>query len=120
MQPNAVSREHADKMLLSALEQTHAAARFYDTKAQIVCVGYILALNVVLRFGDLLPDHAPFGPMFFVAVWLIVIMPILQFGYSRTIWRVVHSRAFEGSRPTADRIRGRETSLGAHKARRKG
>ena len=75
-----VSRDYADSMLLSALEQTHAAARFYDTKAQIVGVGYILALNVVLHFGDLLPNHAPFGPMFFVAVWLIVIMPIVQFG----------------------------------------
>jgi hypothetical protein len=75
-----VSRDYADSMLLSALEQTHAAARFYDTKAQIVGVGYILALNVVLHFGDLLPNHAPFGPLFFAAVWVIVIMPILQFG----------------------------------------
>ena len=75
-----VSRDYADKMLLSALEQTHAAARFYDTKAQIVGVGYILALNVVLHFGDLLPTHAPIGPLFYAGVWLIVIMPIVQFG----------------------------------------
>ena len=60
--------------------RAHAAARFYDTKAQIVGVGYILALNVVLHFGDLLPNHAPIGPLFFAAVWLIVIMPIVQFG----------------------------------------
>ena len=53
---------------------------FYDTKAQIVGVGYILALNLVLHFGDLLPNHAPIGPTFFVVVWLIVIMPIVQFG----------------------------------------
>ena len=75
-----VSRDYADNMLLSALERAHAAARFYDTKAQIVGVGYILALNVVLHFGDLLPNHAPIGPLFFAAVWLIVIMPIIQFG----------------------------------------
>ena len=55
-------------------------ARSYDTKAQIVGVGYILALNLVLHFGDLLPTHAPIGPLFFAAVWGIVIMPILQFG----------------------------------------
>ena len=72
-------RDYADSMLLSALEQTHAA-RAYDTKAQIVGVGYILALNLVLHFGDLLPNHAPIGPTFFVVVWLIVIMPIVQFG----------------------------------------
>ncbi|RVC99217.1 hypothetical protein EN749_36880, partial [Mesorhizobium sp. M7A.F.Ca.ET.027.02.1.1] len=51
-----------------------------DTKAQIVGVGYILALNLVLRFGDLLPTHAPLGPLFFAGVWAILIMPILQFG----------------------------------------
>ena len=50
------------------------------TKAQIVGVGYILALNLVLHFGDLLPTHAPIGPLFYAVVWGIVIMPILQFG----------------------------------------
>ena len=49
------------------------------TKAQIG-VGYILALNLVLHFGDLLPTHAPLGPLFFAVVWGVVIMPILQFG----------------------------------------
>jgi hypothetical protein len=75
-----LARDYADRMLLSALEGAHAAVRFYDTKAQIVGAGYILALNVVLRFGDLLPVSAPIGPLFFAAVWLIVIMPIVQFG----------------------------------------
>ena len=62
------------------LQEAQAAVRSYDTKAQIVGVGYILALNLVLHFGDLLPTHAPLGPLFFAVVWVIVIMPILQFG----------------------------------------
>ena len=74
------ARDYADKMLLSALEGAHASVRSYDTKAQIVGAGYILALNVVLHFGDLLPNHAPIGPLFYAAVWLIVIMPVIQFG----------------------------------------
>ena len=57
-----------------------SVVRSYDTKAQIVGVGYILALNLVLHFGDLLPTRAPLGPLFFAVVWGIVIMPILQFG----------------------------------------
>jgi hypothetical protein len=97
-----VSRDYADGMLLSALEQTHAAARFYDTKAQIVGVGYILALNLVLHFGDLLPNHAPIGPTFFVVVWLIVIMPIVQFG-----------QVLYPSRRRADRESGAKTAGGA-------
>lgn len=74
------TRDYTDRMLLSALQEAQAMVRAYDTKAQIVGVGYILALNLVLRFGDLLPTHAPLGPVFFAGVWAILIMPILQFG----------------------------------------
>jgi hypothetical protein len=74
------TRGTVDKMLLAALQDTLTAVRSYDSKAQIVGVGYILALNLVLHFGDLLPTRAPLGPLFFAVVWGIVIMPILQFG----------------------------------------
>jgi len=74
------TRDYADKMLLAALQEAQSAVRSYDTKAQIVGVGYILALNVVLHFGDLLPTRAPLGPLFYAVVWGIVIMPILLFG----------------------------------------
>ena len=78
--PGEITREYVDKMLLAALQEAQSVARAYDNKAQIVGAGYILALNLVLRFGDLLPNHAPIGPLFYAAVWGIVIMPILQFG----------------------------------------
>jgi hypothetical protein len=78
--PAEITREYVDKMLLAALREAQSVARAYDNKAQIVGMGYILALNLVLRFGDLLPTHAPIGPMFYAVVWGIVIMPILQFG----------------------------------------
>ena len=71
---------YANKMLLAALQEAQSVVRSYDTKAQIVGVGYILALNLVLHFGDLLPTHAPLGPLFFAVVWGVVILPILQFG----------------------------------------
>jgi hypothetical protein len=60
--------------------RSQSVVRSYDHKSQIVGVGYILALNLVLHFGDLLPTRAPLGPLFFAVVWGIVIMPILQFG----------------------------------------
>ena len=75
-----LTRDTVDKMLLAALQDSQSTVRSYDTKAQIVGVGYILALNLVLHFGDLLPTWAPLGPLFFAVVWGIVIMPILQFG----------------------------------------
>ncbi|TPI70009.1 hypothetical protein FJ420_02815 [Mesorhizobium sp. B3-1-3] len=79
-EPDGTTRQYVEKMLSAALQEAQSVARSYDTKAQIVGVGYILALNLILRFGDLLPSHAPLGPLFYVAVWGGVIMPIMQFG----------------------------------------
>src|SRR6478735_2665237 len=76
-----ITRDYVDKMLLAALQEAQSVVRSYDTKAQIVGVGYILALNLVLHFGDLLPTHARLGPLFFAAVWGVVILPIVQFGH---------------------------------------
>ena len=90
------AREYADKMLLSALQEAQSAARSYDTRAQIVGVGYILALNLVLRFGDLLPIHAPIGPLFYAVVWGIVIMPIMQFGHVLYPSRMRAEKEFNG------------------------
>jgi hypothetical protein len=78
--PCEITRDYADKMLLAAVQEAQSAVRSYDTKAQIVGVGYILALNLVLHFGDLLPTRAPLGPLFFSVVWGVVMLPILQFG----------------------------------------
>ena len=94
-----LTRDYADKMLLAALQDAQAVARSYDTKAQIVGVGYILALNLVLHFGDLLPTHAPIGPLFFAVVWGIVIMPILQFGQVLYPSRTRAEREFVAKRP---------------------
>ncbi|MGF6175116.1 hypothetical protein ABIE33_003424 [Ensifer sp. 4252] len=78
--PSEYKRDYVDRMLLAALQEAQVTARSYDTKAQIVGAGYILALNLVLHFGDLLPTRAPLGPLFFAVVWGVVILPILQFG----------------------------------------
>ncbi|SCW35484.1 hypothetical protein SAMN02927900_00945 [Rhizobium mongolense subsp. loessense] len=79
--PGENKRDYVDKMLLAALQEAQVTARSYDTKAQIVGAGYILALNLVLHFGDLLPTRAPLGPLFYAVVWGVVILPILQFGH---------------------------------------
>ncbi|QPB20119.1 hypothetical protein [Rhizobium sp. 007] len=79
--PSENKRDYVDKMLLAALQEAQVTARSYDTKAQIVGAGYILALNLVLHFGDLLPTRAPLGPLFYAVVWGVVILPILQFGH---------------------------------------
>ena len=70
------------KMLLAAPQEAqNDVVRSYDTKAQIVGVGYVLALNLVLHFDGLLPTRATIGPLFIAVVWGVVILPILQFGH---------------------------------------
>jgi len=78
--PLQITRDCADQRLLSALQEAQSLVRAYDTKAQILGVGYILALNLVLHFEDLLPSRGPIGPLFIAVVWGIVLLPILQFG----------------------------------------
>jgi hypothetical protein len=75
-----IARDCADQRLLAALQEAQSMVRAYDTKAQILGVGYILALGLVLQFDGLLPTRAPVGPLLIAVVWGIIILPILQFG----------------------------------------
>jgi hypothetical protein len=78
--PLQTTRDCADQRLLAALQEAQSLVRAYDTKAQILGVGYILALGLVLHFDGLLPARGPIGPLFIAVVWGIVLLPILQFG----------------------------------------
>lgn len=73
-------REQID-ILKEALSEAQQTVRSYDTKAQIVGVGYIFALGIVFKISDLLPDLETVEPMFIVIGWAIVILPILLFGF---------------------------------------
>ena len=57
-----ITRGCADQMLLAALQEAQTVVRSYDTKAQIVGVGYILALNLVLHFRQSPADTCPNRP----------------------------------------------------------
>lgn len=43
------------QLVKEALAEAQQTVRAYDTKAQIVGVGYIFALGIVFRLGELLP-----------------------------------------------------------------
>ena len=119
-----ITRDCADQRLLAALQEAQSLVRAYDTKAQILGVGYILALGLVLHFDDLLPGRGPIGPLFIAVVWGIVLLPILQFGQvlypSRT--RAEKELVAKTSSPSEQRIYyvdpDRFTSVGdlVHKA----
>ncbi len=68
-------------LVREALAEAQQTVRSYDVKAQIVGVGYIFALGIVFRLGSLLPKVEKDDLLFVIAGWVIVIFPILLFGF---------------------------------------
>ncbi len=71
---------HTLELLKSALTEAQTTVRAYDTKAQIVGVGYIFALGIVSQVDELLPTPSSIGHAELLAIWFVVIAPILLFG----------------------------------------
>jgi len=76
-----LSSEQSVSLLRDALEEAQSTVRAYDTKAQIVGVGYIFALRIVGSVDKLLPETSEVDWLTVFAAWGIVILPILLFGY---------------------------------------
>lgn len=97
-----VERKLADAcaLLQTSLAEAQATVRSYDTKAQIVGVGYIFALNIVGSVDKLLPHDDEFGLAGLVIAWAIVISPILMFGF------VLHPTRKSTDRAMASNTRG--------------
>lgn len=69
-------------LLRDSLSEAQATVRGYDTKAQIVGVGYIFALGVVGRFERWMPQPTEVNAVVNTLVaWSVVILPIVLFGY---------------------------------------
>ena len=88
-------------ILQEALAEAQQTVRAYDIKAQIVGVGYIFALGVVFRLGDLLPKLETGDVAFVILGWGIVIFPILLFGFVLYPTRKSVSGIDQGSSPAA-------------------
>lgn len=69
------------QLVKEALAEAQQTVRAYDTKAQIVGVGYIFALGIVFRLGELLPKVERSDVLLVIGGWCIVIFPILLFGF---------------------------------------
>ena len=78
---NETSLANAQKLLRDSLAEALATVRAYDTKAQIVGVGYIFALAIVGRLDDLLPATETLELEGLIIAWLVAIVPILLFGH---------------------------------------
>ena len=67
--------------LLSALKEAQDSVRSYDTKAQIVGVGFIFTVGIITKVGANLPGPSELNTIAVVLYWLLAIGPILLFGF---------------------------------------
>ncbi len=66
--------------LLASLNTVEDSVKSYDTKSQIVGVGYILAINVVFLIARAIPGQVELNLITLVLAWVVVILPVLLFG----------------------------------------
>lgn len=68
-------------MVRDSLAEAQMTVRAYDTKAQIVGVGYIFALGIVAQINELLPARPDYPLVLVLLGWGVVMVPIILFGY---------------------------------------
>ncbi|MEW9918998.1 hypothetical protein AB2B41_05260 [Marimonas sp. MJW-29] len=73
-------RDEALRFLELTLAEAQATVRGYDTKAQIVGIGYTFALNIVANVGQGFPRSADGSLLALVIFWGIVMAPLFLFG----------------------------------------
>lgn len=66
--------------LMSALNEAQSSVRAFDTKAQIVGIGYIFAMGIITTIGGWIQEQPNFTMLSVVLAWLLVILPIVLFG----------------------------------------
>jgi hypothetical protein len=66
--------------VLAALKEVQDTVRAYDTKAQIVGVGFIFSIGIITGFGERLPAVADFSALLVALFWIFAIGPVVLFG----------------------------------------
>jgi hypothetical protein len=76
---NSIEQDKLSFMMAS-LREVQDTIRAYDTKAQIVGVGYIFAVGIITNLGTRIPNMPDFGLLAVFLAWLLFIVPIVLFG----------------------------------------
>lgn len=74
------SEEATVPFLMVTLKEAQDTVRAYDSKAQIVGVGYILAMGIITKLGSRIDNLPDMGVVAVALAWGILILPILLFG----------------------------------------
>jgi hypothetical protein len=80
MQDEQNSKSEQISFLMNALDEAQSSVRAFDTKAQIVGIGYIFAIGIISTIATWNPDKTPFTFYSVMIAWLFVMVPIIIFG----------------------------------------
>jgi hypothetical protein len=67
--------------LLAALKEAQDSVRSYDSKAQIVGVGFIFTIGIITKLGASLPGTSELNMTGVILFWMLGIVPILMYGF---------------------------------------
>ncbi len=80
MQNYKNSKSEQITFLMSALDEAESSVRAFDTKAQIVGIGYIFAIGIISTISSWNPEKTPFIFSTILITWSCVMVPIIIFG----------------------------------------
>ncbi len=89
--------------LMASLQEVQVTVRAYDTKAQIVGVGYIFAIDIIINLGARVANMPEMGVVKITLAWLVFIFPIALFGAVLYPSRKVAPRLGEQASLSSDR-----------------
>jgi uncharacterized membrane protein (UPF0136 family) len=72
--------EQTHFFLYAALKESQDNIRTYDTKAQIVGIGFIFTIGMVIKFNTWTDISQSWQQIATVATWLLIIIPAVFFG----------------------------------------
>lgn len=95
----AVKSEHLN-LVRDSLSEAQVTVRAYDTKAQIVGVGYAFALGIVGGTSDWFPKASQGDVVPILVFWATIMAPLFLFGYvlyptRKSVTEVKHSAAIK-------------------------
>ncbi len=77
---NPLPVEHKSQFLYAALKEAQDNIRTYDTKAQIVGIGFIFTIGMVIKFNTWSGISADWHHIATIATWVLIIVPAVFFG----------------------------------------
>lgn len=75
------SSQQSLSLMRDSLGEAETTVRAYDTKAQIIGIGYIFSLGITGKLDELITKQATITVVEIVVAWAVVVVPILLFGY---------------------------------------